>query len=123
AGKEQNIGLLELLEQSTGFDGVEQFDTDHIQPLHSVELVNSWSLPIVTLTCIVVALPRIPKDRVKTLVKSVGEGLSYTHLVEESLNISSENVNIRKATITSYPSFFIHSFPNHLRILVLSPHP
>ncbi|GJZ89794.1 hypothetical protein Tco_0661721 [Tanacetum coccineum] len=73
-GKEQNSGLLELLEQSTGFDGVEQFDTDHIQPLHSVELVNSWSLPIVTLTCIVVALPRIPKDRVKTLVKSVGEG-------------------------------------------------
>ncbi|GKF52992.1 hypothetical protein Tco_0159902, partial [Tanacetum coccineum] len=59
-----------------------------------------WSLPIVTLTCIVVALPRIPKDRVKTLVKSVGEGLLYTHLVEESLNISSENVNIRKATIT-----------------------
>ncbi|GKD93582.1 hypothetical protein Tco_1373419 [Tanacetum coccineum] len=34
------------------------------------------------------------------MVKSVGEGLLYTHLVEESLNISSEYVNIRKATIT-----------------------
>nr|GEW46439.1 phosphoglucosamine mutase [Tanacetum cinerariifolium] len=41
AEKEQNSGLLELLKQSTGLDGVEQFDTHHIQPLHSVELVNS----------------------------------------------------------------------------------
>ncbi|GKC72540.1 hypothetical protein Tco_1118423 [Tanacetum coccineum] len=100
AEKEQNNDVLELLKKSTGFDGVEKFDTDQIQPLHSVELVNGWSLPIVTLTCIAVALPRIPKDRVKSLVKSVGEGLSYAHLVEESLNISSEYVNIRKATIT-----------------------
>ncbi|GJR43197.1 hypothetical protein Tco_1311300 [Tanacetum coccineum] len=58
AEKEQNSGLLELLEKSTGFDGVEKFDTDQIQL------------------------------RVKHLVKSVAEGLSYTHLVEESLNIS-----------------------------------
>ncbi|GJZ84520.1 hypothetical protein Tco_0649859 [Tanacetum coccineum] len=100
AEKEQYSGLLELLEKSTGFDGVEKFDTDQIQPLYSVELVNCWSLPIVTLACIAVSLPRIPKDRVKSLVKSVAEGLSYTNLVEESLNISSEYVNIRKATIT-----------------------
>ncbi|GKD63885.1 hypothetical protein Tco_1305993 [Tanacetum coccineum] len=46
------------------------------------------------------SLPHIPKDRVESLLKSVGEGLSYTHLVEESLNISSEYVNIRKATMT-----------------------
>ncbi|PWA86993.1 hypothetical protein CTI12_AA083380 [Artemisia annua] len=100
AEKELNIGLLELLEKSIGFDGVEKFDTDHIPHLYSVVLVNSWSLPIVTLTCIAVSLPHIPKDNVMSLVKSVGEGLSYTHLVEESLNISSEYVNIRKATIT-----------------------
>ncbi|GJT18560.1 hypothetical protein Tco_0877266 [Tanacetum coccineum] len=100
AEKKQNISLLELLKKSTGFDGVEQFDTDQVQPLHSAELVNSWSLPIVTLTCIAVSLPHIPKDRVESLLKSVGEGLSYTHLVEESLNISSEYVNIRKATMT-----------------------
>nr|GEV59535.1 hypothetical protein CTI12_AA379720 [Tanacetum cinerariifolium] len=100
AEKEQNSGLLELLKKSTGFHGVEKFNTNQIQPLHSVELVNSWSLPIVTLTCIAVSLPHIPKDVVENLVKSVGEGLSYTHLVEESLNISTEYVNVRKATIT-----------------------
>ncbi|GKD54535.1 hypothetical protein Tco_1287922, partial [Tanacetum coccineum] len=78
----------------------EKFDTDQVQPLHFVELVNSWSLPIVTLTCIAVVLPHIPKDIVENLVKSVGEGLSYIHLVEESLNLSSEYVNNQKATIT-----------------------
>ncbi|GJX34454.1 hypothetical protein Tco_0246011 [Tanacetum coccineum] len=99
AEKVQNIDLLKLLETSTSFDGVEKFDTVQIQPLHSVKLVNSWSLAIVTLTCIDVALRRIPKDVVENLVKSVGDGLSYTHLVEESLNVSSEYVNIRKAII------------------------
>ncbi|PWA47675.1 hypothetical protein CTI12_AA497200 [Artemisia annua] len=33
--------------------------------------VNSWSLPIVALTCIVVALSPIPKDRVENLVIKV----------------------------------------------------
>ncbi|KAI3812358.1 hypothetical protein L1987_17065 [Smallanthus sonchifolius] len=99
AMKEQNNNLLELLEKSIGFEGVEIFDTDHVQPLLPLELVNSWSLPIVTLTCIVVALPNIPKDTIGSLFKSVGEGLSYTHLVEESLNTASEYVNIRKTTM------------------------
>ncbi|KAI3812360.1 hypothetical protein L1987_17067 [Smallanthus sonchifolius] len=97
AAKEENDHLLELLEKSTGFKGVEIFDSDHVQPLLSVELVNSWSLPIVTLTCIAVVLPNIPKDTVGSLFESVGEGLLYTHLVEESLNCSSEYVNLRKA--------------------------
>nr|GEX58365.1 hypothetical protein CTI12_AA083380 [Tanacetum cinerariifolium] len=100
AEKEQNNGLLELLEKFIGYHGVKKFDTGPIEPLYSVELVSSWSLPIVTLTYIAVALPHIPKDKVKNLVKSIGEGLSYTHLMEESLNISSEHVNIRKVTIT-----------------------
>ncbi|PWA88985.1 hypothetical protein CTI12_AA115800 [Artemisia annua] len=100
AEKEQNKDLLELLNKSTGFKRVEYFDTDHIQPLLSVELVNSWSLPIVTLTCIAVALPNIHKDKLESFLRSIGEGISYSHLVEESLNNSSEYVNIRKTTMT-----------------------
>ncbi|PWA39182.1 hypothetical protein CTI12_AA574400 [Artemisia annua] len=115
AEKEQNNCVLELLKKSTGFDGVEKFDTDQIQPLHHLELVNSWSLPIVTLTCIAVALPHIPKDTVENLVKSVDEGLSYTHLVEESLNVSSEYVNIRKVTITLW-----HEVKNNYKWLKIS---
>ncbi|KAJ0666692.1 hypothetical protein HanPI659440_Chr17g0669591 [Helianthus annuus] len=97
--KEKNNHLLEeLLEKSTGFEGVEIFDTDHmIQPLLPVEPVNSWSLPIVTLTCLAVALLN---DGVESLLTSVGEGLAFTHLVEESLNNANEEyVNIRKTTL------------------------
>ncbi|KAI3726765.1 hypothetical protein L1987_66569 [Smallanthus sonchifolius] len=100
AAKEQNNNLLELLEKYNGFKGVEIVDTDHVRPLLPVELVNSWSLPIVTLTCIVVALPNIPKDKVENLFNSVGEGLSYTHLVEESLNCATEYVTVRKASMS-----------------------
>ncbi|KAJ0825100.1 hypothetical protein HanRHA438_Chr17g0799491 [Helianthus annuus] len=99
AEREQNKNLLELLEKSTGFEGVEIFDTDQIQPLLSVELVNSWSLPIITLTCLAVALPSIHKDTVESLLISVGEGLSFTHLVEESLNSARKYVNIRMTTM------------------------
>ncbi|PWA42489.1 hypothetical protein CTI12_AA282680 [Artemisia annua] len=100
AEKDQSNNLLELLEKSTGFEGVERFDTNQVEPLLSVGLVNSWSLPIITLTCIAVALPNICKDQIDRLLESVGDGLSYSHLVEESLNTSSEYVNIRKTTMT-----------------------
>nr|XP_043637332.1 uncharacterized protein LOC122608306 [Erigeron canadensis] len=65
----------------------------------TIEHVNSWSLPIISLTCITIALPNIEKDRVDDLFKSVGEGLLYTHLVEKILNKESMYVNIRRATL------------------------
>ncbi|KAD3641919.1 hypothetical protein E3N88_31143 [Mikania micrantha] len=100
AAMEENHNLLELLDKSTRFKGVEIFDSDHVQSLLPVQLVNSWSLPIVSLTCIAIALPNIPKDTVGKLFKSVGEGISYTHLVDESLNCASEYVCVRKASMS-----------------------
>ncbi|KAL6573556.1 hypothetical protein OROHE_002018 [Orobanche hederae] len=97
--KEQHNDLLELLGKSTGLEGVEKFDSDQVQSLLSTEPVNSWSLSIVTLTCIAVALPNIRKDKVKRLLKGVGDGISYTRIVEESLNTASEHVKVRKATM------------------------
>ncbi|KAJ9549795.1 hypothetical protein OSB04_022338 [Centaurea solstitialis] len=97
--KEQHNDLLELLGKSTGFEGVEKFDNNQVQSLVPIEFVNSWSLPVVTLTCIAVALPNIRKDKVESLLKGVRDGLSYTHFVEESLNSASEYVNVRKATL------------------------
>nr|GEY48124.1 hypothetical protein [Tanacetum cinerariifolium] len=81
AEKEQNNDLLKLLEKSTSFRGVKKFGMSQYEPLYSVELVSSWSLPIVTLTCIVVALPHIPKDRVENLVESISEGKQQQILV------------------------------------------
>ncbi|XP_071695594.1 uncharacterized protein [Rutidosis leptorrhynchoides] len=96
AVKEQHDhNLLKLLENnSNDLFSVENFDTDQVQPLHSAEIPNNWSLPIVTLTCIAISLPNIRSDN---LFKSVGEGLYYTRFVEESLNSASEYVNIHNA--------------------------
>ncbi|KAI3803562.1 hypothetical protein L1987_31718 [Smallanthus sonchifolius] len=90
AEKEQNKDLLELLEKTTRFKVVENFDNDTVQPLLSVELVNSWSLPIVTLTCIAVALPNIHKDTIKSLLRSIGEELKK--LRDKSMEVSVENI-------------------------------
>ncbi|KAK9048744.1 hypothetical protein SSX86_032289 [Deinandra increscens subsp. villosa] len=100
AGKKQNNNLLKLLEKSVAFDGIETFDVDQVQSLLPFEHVNSWSLPVISLTCIAICIPNIHKDDVVNLFRSVGEGLLYTHLVEESLNTESVYVNIRKATVT-----------------------
>ncbi|XP_071695595.1 uncharacterized protein [Rutidosis leptorrhynchoides] len=100
AEKEQNGNLLKLLEKSTGFNGLEIFDSDHVRSLLPVELVNGWSLPIATLTCIAIALPNIQKNRVESLVRGVGEGLLCAYLVEESLNGNREYVNIQKAAMS-----------------------
>ncbi|GKD32476.1 hypothetical protein Tco_1247985, partial [Tanacetum coccineum] len=97
AQKEQPKNLLKLLEISIKFEGVEKFDSDQVQHLLNVGLHNSWSLPIITLTCIAITIPNIHKDMVNRLFKSVGEGLFYTHLVEENLNSASEYLNVQRA--------------------------
>ncbi|KAJ0914567.1 hypothetical protein HanPSC8_Chr06g0240061 [Helianthus annuus] len=97
---EQPHNLLKLLEKSIGFEGVETFDTDQIQSLLPVELVNTWSLPILSLTCIAIAIPNIDKDVVDNLLKSVNKGIHLTTVLEESLNKASKYVNIRRATIS-----------------------
>ncbi|XP_022041844.1 uncharacterized protein LOC110944487 [Helianthus annuus] len=63
AAKKQHKNLLMLLETYVTFEGVETFDTDQVPSLLCVELVNGWSLPIIILTCIVVAIPGISKDK------------------------------------------------------------
>ncbi|GJZ11677.1 hypothetical protein Tco_0546436 [Tanacetum coccineum] len=100
AKKEDNNNLLKFLEKSIGFNGVANFDMDQGQPLMFVKIPNSWSLPIVTLTCIAIVLPNIRKDIVNSLFKYVGEGLVYTRLIEENLNSASKHVNIQKTTMS-----------------------
>ncbi|GJX21916.1 hypothetical protein Tco_0226361 [Tanacetum coccineum] len=100
AEKEDNNNLLKFLEKSIGFNGVANFDMDQVQPLMFVKLPNSWSLPIVTLTCIAIVLPNIRKDIVNSLCKYVGKGLVYTRLIEENLNSASKYVNTQKTAMS-----------------------
>ncbi|KAI3739548.1 hypothetical protein L2E82_29957 [Cichorium intybus] len=75
AEKEQDKNLLKFLEKSIGFEGVENFDIHQVRPILSIEVPNIWSLPIITLTCIAIALPNIGKEETTNLFKCVGEDI------------------------------------------------
>ncbi|XP_076924531.1 uncharacterized protein LOC143586972 [Bidens hawaiensis] len=100
AEKKQSKSLLKLVEKSTSFEGVMNFDNDQVQLLFSPRLVNTWSLPLVSLTCIAITLPKINKRKARRLFSRVSEGLLYGRMVEECLNTASEFVDIQKATVT-----------------------
>ncbi|KAJ9559312.1 hypothetical protein OSB04_013926 [Centaurea solstitialis] len=94
--KEQPRNLLKLLERSTGFSGVVEFDNDQVPPLYPDETHNCWSLVAITLTVIALALPNIENSRVKGLLASINEGLQFVRHIEETLNVNSELVKARK---------------------------
>ncbi|KAJ0491425.1 hypothetical protein HanIR_Chr12g0563671 [Helianthus annuus] len=61
---------------------------------------DCWSLPVVTLTTVAIALPNIEKVAVEKLMKGVREGLEYVTLVEEKLNAPEDYVSIQMAAET-----------------------
>ncbi|KAL8467180.1 hypothetical protein ACS0TY_036046 [Phlomoides rotata] len=95
--KQPRYLVVHLLAKFGNFHGVKQFDSDQIPSLHSQEPPNCWTLPVVTLTSIAIALPNIPKHRVKKLLRSVSEGLPLAKLVEKTLSENAQLINIRKA--------------------------
>ncbi|KAL1568199.1 hypothetical protein AAHA92_03598 [Salvia divinorum] len=97
--KKQPKNLIQLLKKSSNFNGVGRFDSSQVPSLHSQEPPNCWSLPVVTLTTISVALLNIADDKAKQLLASVSEGLSIVKLIEETLDRSGELENIRKAAV------------------------
>ncbi|KAA8532518.1 hypothetical protein F0562_032666 [Nyssa sinensis] len=84
--EKQPIYLKGLLEKSIGFKEVARFDNDQVPSLDSEEHPNSWTLPVVTLTSIAIALPNIENHMVDHLVHSVSEGLLYVSTVERMLD-------------------------------------
>ncbi|KAL7618584.1 hypothetical protein Lser_V15G01839 [Lactuca serriola] len=95
--KKEPRNLMKLLEKSTGFIGVVEFDNDQVPPLHPEEVQNCWSLVAVTLTAIALALPNIANCHFKGLLSSMKEGLQFVRHVEESLNANDEMIKARKA--------------------------
>ncbi|KAM0016081.1 hypothetical protein Hdeb2414_s0020g00566431 [Helianthus debilis subsp. tardiflorus] len=114
AERDKRNNLLKILKKSVAFHGVETFDTDQIHSLLDVELVNSWSLPIISLACIAISIPNIHMGEVSNLLESVVVGIVSTHIVEESLNKASEYVNIRRATVMLWKEIaHKHKWLNH----------
>ncbi|KAJ0687434.1 hypothetical protein HanRHA438_Chr11g0529251 [Helianthus annuus] len=89
--------LLMLLEKSKGFIGVVEFDNDLVQPLYPEETHNCWSLVVVTLTTIAIALPNIANGHFKGLLASMSEGLKIVGHVEDCLNADVELVSAIKS--------------------------
>ncbi|KAI8547811.1 hypothetical protein RHMOL_Rhmol07G0224700 [Rhododendron molle] len=63
-----------------------------VADIDSSQVLNSWTMPVVTLTSIVVALPNVESQAVDRLISSVCEGLVYAGLGEESFSSKAENM-------------------------------
>ncbi|KAJ0816157.1 hypothetical protein HanPI659440_Chr00c19g0734261 [Helianthus annuus] len=88
---------LVLGKSTSGFQGVKNFD--HIDD-QDVPFVDSWMLPVVTLTTIAVSFPKIEKKEVDSLLESVREGLVYVAMVEQSFDSTDDHVCFQKAADT-----------------------
>ncbi|KAI3677263.1 hypothetical protein L1987_86886 [Smallanthus sonchifolius] len=77
--KKEPRNLTLLLERSTCFNGVVVFENEQVKPLYEEENHNCWSLVVVTLTSITIALPNIAPRHVKLLLSSMREGLQICH--------------------------------------------
>ncbi|XP_061341076.1 uncharacterized protein LOC133287468 [Gastrolobium bilobum] len=98
--KKQPKLLMELLEKCSilqGLKGVGAFDSDQVLSLHAGEAPNSWSLPLVTLASIIVALPNIDRCSVKELLGTLNEGLPYVKFIENNLDKEGKLIKVRKA--------------------------
>ncbi|XP_071704390.1 uncharacterized protein [Rutidosis leptorrhynchoides] len=98
--KKQPDHLKMLINESSGFEGVGNYDNHHIPSLLTTEYHSSWSLSLVTLTTIAISIPYIQKKKVDRLLRGVSEGLAYVALVEENLNATDDYVSIKKAART-----------------------
>ncbi|XP_024984259.1 uncharacterized protein LOC112520191 [Cynara cardunculus var. scolymus] len=94
--EKQPINLIKFLEKSRGFNGVAEFDNDQVLPFYQEEIHNCWSLVVVTLTTIALALPNIANGQVKRLLASMSEGLQFVRHIEETLNANGDLVEARK---------------------------
>ncbi|XP_057808820.1 uncharacterized protein LOC131023290 [Salvia miltiorrhiza] len=98
-GKERKPkNLLKLLSKSCSFfKGVAEFDSSQVPSLHSQDLPYCWSLPVVTLACIALALPNVDKSESDRLLSGVTEGLRLVKLVDKTLDRKGGLTNIRTA--------------------------
>ncbi|XP_071917557.1 uncharacterized protein [Coffea arabica] len=95
--KQQPKYLLELLGKSQGFHGVADFDNEQVPSLCSKDPPNCWTLPVVTLASIAIALPNIQNDKADRLLRSVSEGLRFANMIVKHQNNRKEFINICNA--------------------------
>ncbi|XP_071704039.1 uncharacterized protein [Rutidosis leptorrhynchoides] len=78
--KKEPRNLMKLLNKSTNFNGVVEFDNDQVPLLHGDNVHNCWSLVLVTLTAVAIALPNVVNTGVMELLAGIREGLKFIDL-------------------------------------------
>ncbi|XP_047956414.1 uncharacterized protein LOC125202114 [Salvia hispanica] len=94
--KRQPVNLIQLFKKSSNFSGVGRFDSSQVPSLHSQEPPNCWSLPVVTLTAVSLALTGIAYEKANQLLVCMSEGFPIVKLIEEALDGTGELENIIK---------------------------
>ncbi|XP_022862529.1 uncharacterized protein LOC111382720 [Olea europaea var. sylvestris] len=85
--KHQPRYLMELMKNSTRFEGVLEFESDLVSPIILIEPLNCWSLSVATLTSIMISLPNVQNEKRNQFLRSVIEGFKYVCLVEKSMDV------------------------------------
>ncbi|KAK1426030.1 hypothetical protein QVD17_14697 [Tagetes erecta] len=97
--KKEPRNLMKLLEKSRGFNGLVEFDNDKVPPLYPEETHNCWSLVVVTLTSIAIALPNITNGQFQGILASIREGLEIVRHIEECLDVDDDSVKTRESAM------------------------
>ncbi|CAI9777566.1 unnamed protein product [Fraxinus pennsylvanica] len=100
--KHQPRYLMELMENSTSFEGVLKFESDQVSPIICTEPLNCWSLSVATLTSIMIALPNVQNKKRNQLLKSIVEGFKYVCLIEKNQDVHKNLVSSTTAADFAY---------------------
>ncbi|KAD3337643.1 hypothetical protein E3N88_33163 [Mikania micrantha] len=113
--------LITLLKKSKGFKGVVEFDNhEMVQPLYPDPTHNCWSLVVVTLTTISIALRNIENVHLTRLLVGITEGLQIVRHIEDCLNIDGELLNEIKSARRVWKEIEVHHTWLHIDLQMMA---
>ncbi|KAL8259563.1 hypothetical protein R6Q59_027516 [Mikania micrantha] len=113
--------LITLLKKSKGFKGVFEFDNhEMVQPLYPDPTHNCWSLVVVTLTTISIALRNIENVHLTRLLVGITEGLQIVRHIEDCLNIDGELLNEIKSARRVWKEIEVHHTWLHIDLQMMA---
>ncbi|XP_047948925.1 uncharacterized protein LOC125194736 [Salvia hispanica] len=88
---------------------LEKFDSSNTSQITTLVLAHDcWTLQVVTLTSIALALPNISQHQRKQLLSSVSEGLPLAKVVEKTLDTNAKPKSIRKSTSATWVELLVY---------------
>ncbi|RYQ87896.1 hypothetical protein Ahy_B09g095437 isoform C [Arachis hypogaea] len=105
--KKEPKHVIELITEKSsileGFKRVTTFDNDQVSSLHNEETTPyGWALPLVTLGCIIMALPNMDTLSVKKFIGALSEGLYYVKFIECNIDKEGKLIKVKRAAETMW---------------------